>query len=48
MEICKFQKIEQFHNNWPNYFLKTKGCNVWDLDGNKFHDLSLMELAQTY
>jgi len=27
---------------WPAYFSKTKGCNVWDLDGNKFVDLSLM------
>ena len=27
---------------WPTYFSKTKGCNVWDLDGNKFVDLSLM------
>ena len=41
MQISK--NPEQFlSNNWPNYFLKTKGCNVWDLDGNKFHDLSLM------
>ena len=29
-------------NGWPNYFTKTKGCEVWDLDGNKFHDFSLM------
>jgi glutamate-1-semialdehyde 2,1-aminomutase len=29
-------------NGWPNYFSKTKGCTIWDLDGNKFHDLSLM------
>ena len=27
---------------WPSYFTKTKGCDVWDLDGNKFHDFSLM------
>jgi glutamate-1-semialdehyde 2,1-aminomutase len=41
MQISK--NPEQFlGNNWPNYFLKTKGCDVWDLDGNKFHDLSLM------
>ena len=20
-------------NGWPSYFSKTKGCNVWDLDG---------------
>ena len=27
---------------WPAYFSKTKGCNVWDLDGNKYIDISLM------
>ncbi len=27
---------------WPVYFKKTKGCEVWDLDGNKYFDLSLM------
>ena len=27
---------------WPAYFSKTKGCNVWDLDNNKFVDMSLM------
>lgn len=29
-------------NGWPTYFKKTKGCEVWDLDNNKFYDLSLM------
>ena len=23
-------------------FSKTKGCEVWDIDGNKFYDFSLM------
>ena len=27
---------------WPSYFSKAKGCFVWDLDGNKYKDLSLM------
>ena len=27
---------------WPTYFSKTSGCHVWDLDGNKFTDISLM------
>jgi glutamate-1-semialdehyde aminotransferase/spore coat polysaccharide biosynthesis protein SpsF (cytidylyltransferase family) len=27
---------------WPAYFKKTKGCNVWDLEGKKFLDLSMM------
>ena len=27
---------------WPTYFSKAKGCQVWDLDGRKFTDMSLM------
>ena len=27
---------------WPTYFTKSKGCKVWDLDGNQFIDMSLM------
>ena len=27
---------------WPAYFEKTKGCNLWDLEGRKYSDLSLM------
>jgi spore coat polysaccharide biosynthesis protein SpsF (cytidylyltransferase family) len=27
---------------WPGYFEKTKGCNVWDLEGRKYFDLSMM------
>ena len=27
---------------WPVYFSKSKGCKVWDLDGNEFIDISLM------
>ena len=27
---------------WPTYFSKAKGCEIWDLDGNKYYDLSLM------
>lgn len=29
-------------SGWPTYFKKTRGCEVWDLDNNKFYDLSLM------
>jgi glutamate-1-semialdehyde 2,1-aminomutase len=29
-------------NQWPTYFSKAKGCEVWDLDGNRFVDMSLM------
>jgi glutamate-1-semialdehyde aminotransferase len=27
---------------WPDYFEKTKGCNIWDLEGKKYYDLSMM------
>ena len=29
-------------NFWPAYFEKTKGCSVWDLEGRKYFDLSMM------
>ena len=32
-------------NRWPAYFKKTKGCYVWDLDSNKYVDLSLMGIG---
>jgi glutamate-1-semialdehyde aminotransferase len=32
-------------NSWPAYFEKTKGCNVWDLDGKKYFDLSMMGIG---
>jgi glutamate-1-semialdehyde 2,1-aminomutase len=27
---------------WPAYFETSKGCNVWDLEGRKYFDLSMM------
>ena len=27
---------------WPSYYSKAKGCTIWDLDGNKYIDISLM------
>lgn len=30
---------------WPSYFSKSKGCTVWDLDGNKFIDMSIMGIG---
>ena len=30
---------------WPAYFEKTKGCTIWDLDGKKYFDLSVMGLG---
>ena len=29
-------------NNWPTYFSKAKGCNIWDLNSRKLVDMSLM------
>lgn len=31
--------------NWPSYFSKAKGCKVWDLDGNKYFDMSIMGIG---
>ncbi len=30
---------------WPSYFEKAKGCEVWDLDGNKYIDMSIMGIG---
>ncbi len=30
---------------WPNYFKKAKGCYVWDIDGRKLLDMSLMGIG---
>jgi len=27
---------------WPAYYRKAKGCQIWDLDGKKYIDMSLM------
>jgi glutamate-1-semialdehyde 2,1-aminomutase len=29
-------------DRWPAYFSKSKGCKVWDLDGNEYIDMSIM------
>ena len=29
-------------DQWPSYFSKSKGCKVWDLDGNEYIDMSVM------
>lgn len=31
--------------HWPSYFDKAKGCHVWDLDGNKLLDMSIMGIG---
>ncbi len=30
---------------WPAYYSKAKGCNVWDLDHNKYIDMSIMGIG---
>ena len=32
-------------DQWPAYFSKAKGCQVWDLDGNKYTDMSIMGIG---
>lgn len=29
-------------DQWPSYYNKAKGVEIWDLDGNKFIDMSIM------
>lgn len=29
-------------DQWPAYYAKAKGCEVWDLDGKKYIDMSIM------
>lgn len=30
---------------WPSYYSKSKGCEVWDLDGNHYYDMSYMGIG---
>lgn len=32
-------------DNWPSYYSKAKGCEIWDLDGNKFIDMTIMGIG---
>ena len=32
-------------DGWPSYFSKAQGCYVWDLDGNKYLDMSIMGIG---
>jgi glutamate-1-semialdehyde 2,1-aminomutase len=32
-------------DQWPAYFSKAKGCKVWDMDGNKYTDMSIMGIG---
>ena len=40
------KRPEQFlPDQWPAYYQKAKGCEVWDLDGNKYIDMSFMGIG---
>ena len=40
------KRSEQFlPEQWPSYFRKAKGVEVWDLDGNRFIDMSYMGIG---
>ena len=40
------KRSEQFlPGGWPSYFKKAQGCEVWDLDGNKYIDISIMGIG---
>ena len=32
-------------DQWPSYFSKSRGCKVWDLDGNEYIDMSIMGIG---
>ncbi len=32
-------------DQWPAYFSKAKGCQVWDMDGNRYTDMSIMGIG---
>ena len=32
-------------NLWPTYFSKAKGCDIWDLEGTRYHDMSIMGIG---
>jgi len=32
-------------DQWPAYYSKAKGCEIWDLDGNKYLDMSYMGIG---
>jgi glutamate-1-semialdehyde aminotransferase len=40
------KRPEQFlPDQWPAYYQKAKGCEIWDLDGNKYVDMSFMGIG---
>lgn len=40
------KRAEMFLPNfWPAYYKKAKGCEIWDLDGNHYYDMSIMGIG---
>ena len=40
------KRPEQFlPDRWPAYYRKAKGCEVWDLDENRYIDMSFMGIG---
>ena len=40
------KRPEQFlPDQWPAYYEKAKGCEIWDLDGNRYIDMSFMGIG---
>ncbi len=40
------KRSEQFlPENWPSYFKRAKGIEIWDLDGNRYIDMSYMGIG---
>lgn len=33
------------NEGWPTYYLKARGCHIWDIDGNKYLDMSIMGIG---
>ena len=36
---------ENYSKNWPVYFVKAKGCNIWSIDRKKYIDFSYMGIG---
>jgi glutamate-1-semialdehyde aminotransferase len=32
-------------DNWPAYYKKARGCEIWDLDGRHYYDMSIMGIG---
>ncbi len=40
------KRPEQFlPEGWPSYYSRAKGCEIWDLDGRRFVDMSFMGIG---